>query len=238
MRNNKTPWYMTLNEVVPFKPDLEVGFDILGSHLTGTRTVQSCKEVLIFSVLANSTVQQTIVMLIRESIDGMKQVAKGCLVDDRVQNNHHWKKYALDFTKRLIGNPALSDAYPFLRAIAFASMFERLRQNIFTDLGYCRPSNQSEQKRMYDVGNIGGTEYQIAIEDRRRQLATQDNELCYAYDSRRMWLDRVKNATTPEQLIHHLVSMSKAHIPVPSMQNRAIEFLNFINGDFLHAFEA
>ena len=109
------PWYDSLREIVPLDliPD-EYEQDLLSCQLGDGMTVQSCEETLTWSVLVGQSMRDTCASTIAQAVVGMRWVAQGCLVDDRVQVNPLWKQYASDFEKRFSVSPDLNVAYPFL----------------------------------------------------------------------------------------------------------------------------
>jgi hypothetical protein len=223
-------WYDSLREVAPFDPILdEDEQDLLSCQLGDDMTVQSCEETLIWSVLVNQSLKDMHANTIAQAVAGMRRVAKGCLVDDRVQVNPLWKQYASDFEKRFSVGPDLNVAYPFLRAIVFALNFSALCRKIRDDLQQYRPGYPTRRRGMCDVGNVGGAVYLAAVEDRRQQLARENNDIARHIDCHEAWIKRIEGAASPRALIYALKMVSAEEIPISGMRKCATRWLHRID---------
>ncbi len=224
------PWYDSLREVTPFDPILdEDEQDLLSCQLGDDMTVQSCEEALVWSILVNQSLRDMHANTIAQAVAGMWRVAKGCLVDGRVQVNPFWKQYASDFGKRFSVNPDLNVAYPFLRAIVFTLNFPIVCGRIRDDLQQYRPRYPIGRRGMCDVGNVGGAAYSAAVENRRWQLAREDNDIARHIACHEAWIERIEGAASPQTLIHLLKIMSAEEIPISGMRKCATNWLHRID---------
>ncbi len=224
------PWYDSLREIVPLDliPD-EYEQDLLSCQLGDGMTVQSCEETLVWSVLIDQSLKDMYANTIAQAVAGMRRVAEGCLVDDRVQVNPRWNQYASDFEKRFSVSPDLNVAYPFLRAIVFAFNFPVVCGRIGADLKPYRPRYPTGRRGMCDVGNVGGAAYPAAVEDRRRQLAREDNGTARHIACHEEWIKRMEGAVSPRALIHSLRIVSAEGIPISGMRECATGWLHRID---------
>ena len=82
---------------------------------------------------------------------------------------------------------------------------------------------------MCDVGNVGGAAYPAAVEDRRRQLARENNDIARHIDCHEAWIKRIEGAASPRALIHLLKTMSAEEILIFEMRKCAIRWLRRID---------
>jgi len=199
------------------------GADLRRYRLTESgMTVQSCEEMLVVSQATRDPID------IAQAIDGMRSMAAACLIE----NSSVWRQYFSEFSARHQVQSELVRAFPFLRAIIFASRFEEIRKQIVGDLSEYNPIRFASPRRgLCDVGNLGGAEYRDRVETRRKELAAAVDCVSRNTQAYSAWVERISTVVSPAEVIAALRALSRGEVPcsLEGMQQCASMWLHRID---------